>query len=103
VPQSIYCDRLSEQLVAQEEAKKAKKRGQLVGDGLPRLLTSDEFYQWVVDHENTTAAQKLAQENCCKQKEEQTHLMTAWKEADEACKQWNTQQKADYHHKLALW
>lgn len=47
--------------------------------------SSDEFYQRVVDHENTTAAQKLAQENRRKQKEEQTHLMTAWREASKTC------------------
>ena len=36
---------ISEQLAAQDEEKKARKEGQLVGDGLLRLLTGDEFYQ----------------------------------------------------------
>jgi len=103
VLQSMYCDQLSEKLAAQEEMKKAKRKGQLVGDGLPRLLTGDEFYQRVVDHEQTVADEKLAHESRWKQKEHQSVLLAAWKEADEAHKQWNKEQKAAYHQKLALW
>ena len=42
-----YTDRLVKKLAAQEEkrAKKKKKTTRLVGDGLPRLLTGDEFYE----------------------------------------------------------
>ncbi|KAI9568957.1 hypothetical protein HD554DRAFT_2021159 [Boletus coccyginus] len=103
VLQLIYCDRLSEQLAAQEEAKKAKKKGQLVGDGLSRLLTSDEFYKRVVSHKKAMAEEKAAHENRCKQKEQQSLLLAAWKEADEARKQWNREQKAAYHQQLTLW
>ena len=39
----MYCDRLTAQLAAQEERQKKKKKGQLNGDGLPKLLTGDEF------------------------------------------------------------
>ena len=35
VLQLMYCHQLSEQLAPQDEAKKARKKGQLVGDGLP--------------------------------------------------------------------
>ncbi|KAF8832973.1 hypothetical protein BDN67DRAFT_861419, partial [Paxillus ammoniavirescens] len=51
VLQSMYCDRLSEQLAAQEESQKKRKKGQLNGDGLPRLLASDKFYNRVVEHQ----------------------------------------------------
>jgi len=46
-----YVDSVRGQLEAQEEAKKNKqKKGRLVGDGLPRLLTSRSFTQQVRDH-----------------------------------------------------
>ncbi|KIK95078.1 hypothetical protein PAXRUDRAFT_60672, partial [Paxillus rubicundulus Ve08.2h10] len=50
--QSMYCNKLSGQLAAQEEGKsKKRKGGHLVSDGLPRLLTGDEFFKKVVDHQ----------------------------------------------------
>ncbi|KAF9227986.1 hypothetical protein BS17DRAFT_662519, partial [Gyrodon lividus] len=51
--QGMFCERLSSQLAAQEEKQKSvhKKKGKLVGDGLTRLLTSDEFHERVVEHE----------------------------------------------------
>ncbi|KIK74540.1 hypothetical protein PAXRUDRAFT_64606, partial [Paxillus rubicundulus Ve08.2h10] len=52
VLQSMYCDKLSGQLTAQEERKSKKtKGGHLVSDGLPRLLTGNEFFKKVVDHQ----------------------------------------------------
>ncbi|KAG6370419.1 hypothetical protein JVT61DRAFT_12031 [Boletus reticuloceps] len=103
VLQSIYCDKLSEQLVAQEEVKKAKKKGQLVGDGLPRLLTGDEFYKRVVNHKKAMEDEKVASEIRRKQKEQQSNLFLAWKEADDARKKRNKEQKTAYHQQLALW
>ncbi|THU82179.1 hypothetical protein K435DRAFT_591595, partial [Dendrothele bispora CBS 962.96] len=40
---SMYCERLREQLAAQEEAKKRVSKARLMGDGMPKLLTSKEF------------------------------------------------------------
>ncbi|KZP23536.1 hypothetical protein FIBSPDRAFT_684112, partial [Athelia psychrophila] len=46
----MYCDLLRKQLThKEEEKKKGKGKGRLVGDGMPRLLTSDEFYERVVE------------------------------------------------------
>ncbi|KAJ7468837.1 hypothetical protein B0H11DRAFT_1732033 [Mycena galericulata] len=42
-----YCDLVRGQLAAQEESKKKKRKGRLVGDGMPRLLTSTEFVRRV--------------------------------------------------------
>lgn len=56
VLQKMYCKMLSSQLAAQEEKKLARKWEKLVGDGLPRLLTGDEFYHsvltWVTPEES---------------------------------------------------
>ncbi|KAF9224097.1 hypothetical protein BS17DRAFT_753132 [Gyrodon lividus] len=55
VLQGMFCERLSGQLAAQEEKLKKRKKGQLNGDGLPRLLTGDAFYGLVVEHEETSS------------------------------------------------
>ena len=46
--QGCYCDTLQSQLATQEEKRKGKKKGKLVGDGLPWLLTDPDFIMWVV-------------------------------------------------------
>ncbi|TFK17584.1 hypothetical protein FA15DRAFT_577952, partial [Coprinopsis marcescibilis] len=45
-----YCNKLRFQLAMKEEKSKAKgqKKGKLMGDGLPRMLTSDKFHEQVV-------------------------------------------------------
>ncbi|KAF9223588.1 hypothetical protein BS17DRAFT_831417 [Gyrodon lividus] len=91
----MYCDCLSEQLAAQEDKQK-KKKGQLNGDGLPRLLTGNEFHKQVVDHEMAAEEEK-------KLKEAQSGVTAAWREADEACKQCNKDQRGIYCEELCLW
>lgn len=39
-----YCNKLRFQLAAKEEKGKKKGKGKLMGDGLPRMLTGDEFF-----------------------------------------------------------
>ncbi|KIK93751.1 hypothetical protein PAXRUDRAFT_46480, partial [Paxillus rubicundulus Ve08.2h10] len=94
--QSMYCDRVSEQLAAQEESQRKKKKGQLNGDGLPRLLTGDQFYECVVEHQKNTEEEKIVQKNRRKQREEQARLMTAWKEVDEEQKRRNKARREVY-------
>ncbi|KAF8835750.1 hypothetical protein BDN67DRAFT_865787, partial [Paxillus ammoniavirescens] len=48
VLQSMYCGCTAKQLAAQEETQKQRKKGQLNSDGLPRLLTCDNFFGLVV-------------------------------------------------------
>ncbi|KIK78243.1 hypothetical protein PAXRUDRAFT_164515, partial [Paxillus rubicundulus Ve08.2h10] len=60
VLQGMYCEWLSGQLAAQEEKQKKRKKGQLTGDGLPRLLTGDAFYSLVVKHEEMSAIEAAA-------------------------------------------
>ena len=38
-----------------------------------------------------------------KQREQQLALLVEWKEAEEAHKQWNKEQKVAYQEQLALW
>ncbi|KIK77966.1 hypothetical protein PAXRUDRAFT_165270, partial [Paxillus rubicundulus Ve08.2h10] len=103
VLQALYCDHLSEQLVAQEEKQKKRKTGQLNGDGLPRLLTGDKFYNQVVEHQKTAEEVKIEHENHQKLREAQSGVMAAWKEADDARKKRNKDRREGYHEELRLW
>ncbi|TEB14130.1 hypothetical protein FA13DRAFT_1652018 [Coprinellus micaceus] len=45
-----HCNMLRFQLLQKEEkAKKGKGKGKLMGDGLPKMLSGDEFFQRVVE------------------------------------------------------
>ena len=44
----IYCNKLCFQLAYKEE-KQDHLKGKLIGDGLPKMLMGDEFYEWVVE------------------------------------------------------
>jgi len=76
-----YTDRLVKKLAAQEEkqAKKKKKTTRLVGDGLPRLLSGDEFYEMAKGKEREA-------ENVARQKEVRKDGRAAYKVAIEKWK-----------------
>ncbi|KAF9238112.1 hypothetical protein BU15DRAFT_48011 [Melanogaster broomeanus] len=99
----MFCDRLSGQLAAQEEKRKRKKTGQLNGDGLPRLLTGDEFYNRVVEHQNACEAEKVAQEDRRKRKDEQSELLTEWRKAETERKKRNNARREAYRGAMRLW
>ncbi|KIK91516.1 hypothetical protein PAXRUDRAFT_149349 [Paxillus rubicundulus Ve08.2h10] len=99
----MYCDCLSEQLAAQEESQKKRKKGQLNGDRLPRLLTSNEFYNCVVEHQKNLDEEKMAQENHRRQRQEQSGMMATWKGAEETWKKQNQERQEVYCEVLRLW
>lgn len=104
VLQSMFCERLSGQLATQEEKqKKKRKKGQLNGDGLPRLLTSDEFYNRVVQHENACEEEEVARESRRNQREERAALMVIWQEAENERRKRNESRKETYKEELRLW
>ncbi|KAG1728242.1 hypothetical protein EDD22DRAFT_961088 [Suillus occidentalis] len=85
VLQSMFCDWLSSQLAAQEEKKQNSKRGgQLIGDGLPRLLTGDEFYHRVVEHQRAAKEEEAGREARQMEREGRAELLKTWKEAEAA-------------------
>ena len=104
VLQSMFCERLSGQLATQEEKqKKKRKKGQLNGDGLPRLLTSDEFYDRVVQHENACEEEDAARESRRKRREERAALMVTWQEAENERRKRNEGRKQAYREELRSW
>ncbi|KAK0214637.1 hypothetical protein EDD85DRAFT_798903 [Armillaria nabsnona] len=58
VLQELYCKKVHHQL-AQKEKGNGKGRSQwLNGDGMPCLLTSNDFYDRVIDHEETAICEE---------------------------------------------
>ncbi|KAF5341659.1 hypothetical protein D9611_002144 [Ephemerocybe angulata] len=70
-----YCNKLRFQLAAKEEkaAKKGKGRGKLMGDGLPRMLSGDEFHARVVEFTEWQRQEEL-------RKEKRGNVRALWKE-----------------------
>ncbi|KAG1887390.1 hypothetical protein F4604DRAFT_1571342 [Suillus subluteus] len=99
----MFCDRMSSQLAAREEKRKGKKREQLVGDGLPRLLTGDEFYNSVVEHHKAADVEAAAQENCRQERGEHASLMKVWKEEDGKWLEWNEVRRQAYKDEVRQW
>ncbi|KAG1727286.1 uncharacterized protein EDB91DRAFT_1239549 [Suillus paluster] len=95
VLQSMFCDRLSSQLTAQEEKKKnSKKGGQLVGDGLPKLLTGDEFHHCVVEHQRAAEEEEAGW---------RTELLKLWKEVEAAWLVRNEACRTAYRDQVKMW
>ncbi|KZV95161.1 hypothetical protein EXIGLDRAFT_584956, partial [Exidia glandulosa HHB12029] len=59
VLQNTYCARVKGQLAPNEKKAKAGKAKRLMGDGMPQLLTGDEFYQRVVDHDDVAVQEQV--------------------------------------------
>ncbi|KIO00326.1 hypothetical protein M404DRAFT_73649, partial [Pisolithus tinctorius Marx 270] len=103
VLQSMFCGHLSGQLAAWEEKQKRRKKGQLNSDGLLRLLTGDEFYNCVVEHQKASDAANAAHEDHRKQKEEQSGVLTEWKKVEDLWKTRNMACREAYWEAMCLW
>ncbi|KAI6139955.1 hypothetical protein BKA82DRAFT_153935 [Pisolithus tinctorius] len=99
----MYVDWVTKELENNEEKRKKKKKGQLNGDGLPKLLTGDEFYNQVVDHHKSIAEQDAARKARQKQRDERNELLVAWREEEAACQECNKALRNTYHEELQLW
>jgi hypothetical protein len=84
-----YCDLVHSQLAAQEESKKSKKNGRLVGDGMPRLLTSNEFVRQMVAFQKTAEDTAVESEKRRVTKAEWKEVMTEWRRLEKIRKEKN--------------
>ncbi|KZP13128.1 hypothetical protein FIBSPDRAFT_687441, partial [Athelia psychrophila] len=83
----MYCDLLRKQLAHKEEEKgKGKGKGRLVGDGMPRLLTSDKFYERVVEFQ--AAQERVDREKAARKvaRKDRDGVLVQWKEREAARK-----------------
>jgi len=92
VLQRLYCGRVRRQLAAKEikEGVRAKKKGgKLLGDGLPHLLTDDEFFEKVKAHWEAAEAAEVEREARKQQRQDQATEVENWKKQEEERKKRN--------------
>ncbi|KAF7319606.1 hypothetical protein HMN09_00301000 [Mycena chlorophos] len=100
---SAYYDLIRGQLAAQDEARKRKASGRLVGDGLPRLLTSKEFVDRVTAFKEAAEKKKAELASRKASATERKTLMSEWKKLDDERKAQNEQIRAEYKDELRDW
>jgi hypothetical protein len=98
-----YCDLVRSQLAAQEEKKNKKKKGRLVGDGLPRLLTAREFVRRVAEFEKTATEKATALEQRKATRAEKAEAMKEWKMLDEERKERNHEIRNEWKEQVQAW
>ncbi|KAJ7904145.1 hypothetical protein B0H13DRAFT_1507474, partial [Mycena leptocephala] len=98
-----YVDLVRGQLAAQEKKKSGKKKGRLVGDGLPRLLTSREFVRRVTEFEKSAREKEEGLKQRKADREEKSAAMKEWKELNDARKVRNKEIRSDYDARVKAW
>ena len=98
-----YCELVHRQLAAQEESKKRKQKGHLVGDGLPCLLLSWKFVAHVVEFHNNVMAAAEAVKKWKASWEERTEAMNEWKVLERKRKAENVKIRAQWKVDVKVW
>ncbi|KAF8143793.1 hypothetical protein K438DRAFT_1454797, partial [Mycena galopus ATCC 62051] len=98
-----YVDLVRGQLEAQEKKKSDKRKGRLVGDGLPRLLTSREFVNRVAEFERNAREKEEALKARQASRAEKTSALKQWKELDDARKARNKEIREGYTQRVKEW
>lgn len=79
----LYCGKLRTQLAHQEEKKRAEKgKGKLMGDGLPCMLTGDDFYKKVVNHEANQQKAAKAKADRAEERAGLADVLAKWKKEE---------------------
>ncbi|KAJ7217330.1 hypothetical protein GGX14DRAFT_341398, partial [Mycena pura] len=98
-----YADLVRGQLAAQEKKKTDKKKGRLVGDGLPRLLTSREFVRRVTEFEQNAREKEEGLKQRKADREEKGAAMKEWKGLEDMRKARNKDIRAEYNVRVKAW
>lgn len=99
----MYVDRAQKQLQALEKKKTEKSKKKLMGDGLPKLLDGDTFFQRVVDHEEQTEREKAEKEQRTTIRAAHSKEITQWQENETARVARNKVKRALHKEVLAAW
>jgi hypothetical protein len=98
-----YVDLVQGQLAVQEKKKSDKRKGRLVGDGLPRLLTSKDFVNRVTEFKKDAREKEEALQECKASRAEKSTALKEWKELEEARKARNKEIRQDYEMQVKEW
>ncbi|KIJ08197.1 hypothetical protein PAXINDRAFT_60948, partial [Paxillus involutus ATCC 200175] len=99
-----YCNKLHFQLAFQEEKKKNPGApGKLVEDGLPRLLSGDEFYEKVVEFTKWQKEKEVQKETRQAEREELKAANDEWKKNEAKRKVENAARREHFHAAKTTW
>ncbi|KAJ7333288.1 hypothetical protein DFH08DRAFT_612660, partial [Mycena albidolilacea] len=99
-----YVDVVRGQLAAQEQKKShGNKKGRLVGDGSPHLLTSREFVRRVTEFEQAAREKAESLQKRKATREEKSEAMKRRKVLDNQRKERNKEIKKEYAIRVAEW
>jgi hypothetical protein len=99
-----YVERLRKALETKEEKKNKKRKvTKLVGDGLPRLLTGDKFYELAKEKEREVREIEKQKEARKGGKVAYRMAIEEWDEAEQARKDETTTIKANWEKSVAAW
>jgi DDE superfamily endonuclease len=101
--QEAYCDSAQAQLATQENKKKKKGNEKLMGDGLPRLLTDDDFVARVNAKHAAQEQAVVDAETKRMTREEHAEEVKRWGVLDEARKKKNATTTAEWKKKVEEW
>lgn len=100
----MYCGMLRGQLAYHEKKKNTPKgMGKLVGDGLPRLLSGDEFYERVVEFTDRQKRTERERAERNEAREGRAEAMKEWHKADEERKRENGMKRLRYKDEKIVW
>ncbi|KAG1761014.1 hypothetical protein EDD22DRAFT_780394, partial [Suillus occidentalis] len=99
-----YCKVLRGQLANQEAKKqKGKEKGKLMGDSLPHFLSSDEFYEKVVEFEHEQKKRITKKKMRKEERERRAEGLAVWKHLEDERKTENKDRRAQYRTALEKW
>lgn len=100
----MYCNLLRGQLANYEKKKNAAKAsGKLMGDGLPRLLSADDFYECMIEFTKMQERTEWEKEIRQQAWEERAEAMKVWKRCEDERKVQNAAQVVRYKEALKVW
>ncbi|KAJ7150439.1 hypothetical protein C8R43DRAFT_887278 [Mycena crocata] len=98
-----YCDLVRGQLAAQEQSKTSKQKGRLVGDGMPRLLTSSEFVRRVEAFHADAAIKEAELSERRATRVERNDALVEWKALESRRKEENKAIRVSWQADVKAW
>jgi hypothetical protein len=100
-----YCNKLRFQLAVKEEKQKGKGKGKgrLMGDGLPKMLTSDEFYEKVAEFSEWKQQEEAHKQAQMESRGQWQAALKEWEANEVTRKEENEDIRERNKHSLKVW
>ncbi|KIK36679.1 hypothetical protein CY34DRAFT_93971, partial [Suillus luteus UH-Slu-Lm8-n1] len=100
----LHCSQLRGQLANQEAKKQSKKKnGKLMSDGLPQLLSGDEVYERVMNHEKELKRVADDKKTRREERDRRSGALATWKRLEDERKRENNEQRTRYREAVGIW